>query len=156
MEERDHPVMAEGLGRRVFQARLALSAQLGYSVSQTAVGKALGTTGTSIGRYESGLKTPDLEMIERLALVLRVTPCYLAFGCRHVHALERRAITESEAEPIEDLPTHPPKKRALENDETGPPAPPAPIRPRPGAGARLTPAARTSRGRPRTQRRPKG
>jgi transcriptional regulator with XRE-family HTH domain len=75
------PDMSLGLGRRLFQARHALSAELGYSVSQTAVAKALNTTGTSIGRYEAGLKVPDLLMIERLALVLRTTPCYLAFGC---------------------------------------------------------------------------
>jgi transcriptional regulator with XRE-family HTH domain len=73
--------MSMGLGRRLFQARHNLSAELGHTISQTAVAKALGTTGTSIGRYEAGLKVPDLLMIERLALVLRTTPCFLAFGC---------------------------------------------------------------------------
>ena len=80
-KDRAPAFMSKGLGRRLFQARHALSAELGYSITQTAVAKALGTTGTSIGRYEAGLKTPDLLMIERLALVLRTTPCYLAFGC---------------------------------------------------------------------------
>lgn len=79
--------MSAGLGRRVFQARLALSAEVGYQVPQSAIAKALGTTGTSVGRYEAGLKVPDLEMIERLAAVLRTTPCYLAFGCSHPHVV---------------------------------------------------------------------
>ena len=40
--------MSQGLGRRLFQARHALSAQLGYAVTQTAVAKALGTTRNAV------------------------------------------------------------------------------------------------------------
>lgn len=103
------PYMSRGLGRRLFTARHALSAQLGYSVSQTAVAKALGTTGTSIGRYEAGLKVPDLLMIERLAMVLRTTPCFLAFGCDDC-AGGRGMIHEDEDE-HELLPVPPPGLR---------------------------------------------
>jgi transcriptional regulator with XRE-family HTH domain len=102
----DTTFMSRGLGRRLFQARHALSATLGYTVSQTAVAKALGTTGTSIGRYEAGLKVPDLLMIERLALVLRTTPCFLAFGCRECTAC-RGALHDDDDE-RDSLPVPPP------------------------------------------------
>ncbi len=140
--------MSAGLGRRLFQARLELSAQLGYAVTQSAVAKALGTTGTSIGRYEASLKVPDLEMIERLAMVLRVTPCYLAFGCEH--PMRGRDITDEEAEPSRPLPRHRPKRRELEDEETGPPAPP-PTLPARAAGAPPRAAARTTTPSPRTR-----
>lgn len=138
--------MSQGLGRRLFQARHGLSAQLGYDVTQTAVAKALGTTGTSIGRYEAGIKIPDLEMLERLAMVLRVTPCYLAFGC--LHPVTSRDITGEEAEPSRPLPAHRPRRRELENGDV-PPPPPAVNPPAGAAAARPPRAARTSKGRTR-------
>lgn len=118
--------MSGGLGRRVFQARLSLSSQLGYNVTQTAVGKALGITGTSVGRYEAGLKEPDLEMVERLSMVLRTTPCYLAFGCLHEHT-GGRDVTDEDEEHGPPLPVHPPKRQELEDEDTGPAVPPVPF-----------------------------
>ena len=140
--------MSAGLGRRLFTARHSLSSQLGYDVTQTAVAKALGTTGTSIGRYEAGIKIPDLEMIERLAMVLRVTPCYLAFGCEH--AISGRDITDEEAEPSPRLPPHRPRKSELEDELTGPAVPP-PILPAGANGALLPSAARTAKRSKRTR-----
>ena len=135
--------MSHGLGRRLFQARHALSVELGYNVTQTSVAKALGTTGTSIGRYEAGIKIPDLEMLERLAMVLRVTPCYLAFGCEH--PMTGRDITDEETEPAPRLPTHRPRRRELESEGRDARAvPPVPIQRPAAAGARARPAARTS------------
>ena len=37
----------------------------------------------SIGQYESGGDVPDLRTVEQLAVVLNVTPCWLAFGVDH-------------------------------------------------------------------------
>lgn len=144
--------MSHGLGRRLFQARHALSVELGYNVTQTGVAKALGTTGTSIGRYEAGLKIPDLEMIERLAMVLRVTPCYLAFGCEH--PMTGRDVTDEEEEPARRLPTHRPRRRELESEGPDTRAvPPMPIR-RPLGGA--APAPRAARTSAPTKRKPGG
>lgn len=139
--------MSAGLGRRVFQARLALSAEVGYQVTQSAIAKALGTTGTSVGRYEAGLKEPDLEMIERLAAVLRTTPCYLAFGCTHPHA--GAAPTAGGGGSDRPLPPHRPTRRELEDEATGPAAPPAPIPPARGGAVPPRGAARTSKGQRR-------
>lgn len=141
--------MSAGLGRRVFQARLALSAEVGYQVTQSAIAKALGTTGTSVGRYEAGLKVPDLEMIERLAAVLRTTPCYLAFGCSHPHVVGEVPAIGAGAGPDRPLPPHRPTRRELEDEATGPAAPPPPIPPARGGAAPPRGAARTSKGQRR-------
>jgi len=130
--------MSAGLGRRLFQARHALSSTLGYSVTQTAVAKALGTTGTSIGRYEAGIKIPDLELIERLAMVLRVTPCYLAFGCEH--PMSGRDITDEESEPSQPRARHRPRKRELEDEDFGPAVPPPTLPTRANGAPRRTAA----------------
>lgn len=146
-------LMSSGLGRRLFQARHAMSSSMGYDVTQTAVAKAIGTTGTSIGRYEAGIKVPDLEMIERLAMVLRTTPCYLAFGCQHAHT-GARDITAEEAEPSRLLPAHRPRKRELASEGSDArPVPPAPIRPTAAGAAPARPAARTSAAPPRRRAR---
>lgn len=152
-KERSGTLMSTSLGRRLFQARLSLSSQMGYTVSQTAVGKALGTTGTSIGRYEAGLKEPNLEMVERLAMVLRVTPCYLAFGCSHLHNVED--VSEPTERRPKRLPAHRPTRRELEHEGEGalPVPPPRLTRPVGEAGARQQPAARTSKAQSHTAKR---
>jgi transcriptional regulator with XRE-family HTH domain len=73
-------VTDEGFGQRVLQARLDFAAKRGRTISQVEVGKAVGVTGVSVGRWESGEKEPDLETIGRLARFLEVSPGWLAFG----------------------------------------------------------------------------
>jgi DNA-binding XRE family transcriptional regulator len=73
---------AKAFGQRVLRARLemgALSAPV-RQVSQSEVGAALGVTGVTVGRWEAGLKEPDLDTIARLAQVLKVNRAWLAFG----------------------------------------------------------------------------
>ncbi len=69
-----------GFGPRLLQARLNYSARVGRMVTQTEVGKKLGVTGTSIGRYEQGAKEPTLATFHKLARLYGVSPCYLCFG----------------------------------------------------------------------------
>jgi transcriptional regulator with XRE-family HTH domain len=72
----------ETFAQRVFRARLRLQAELGREVSTTDVGALLGVSGVTVGRWERGDRTPDLEMIAKLAEALRTTPEWLAFGVR--------------------------------------------------------------------------
>lgn len=72
--------MAEELGKRLLRARLNRAAQLGRPISQTEVGRELGVTGVSVGRWEAGTKEPDLETLRRLAQFYVVRAGWLAFG----------------------------------------------------------------------------
>ena len=47
------------------------------SRSQREVAEGIGTTQQSLGRYESGKRKPDLEIIERLAVYFEVSADYL-------------------------------------------------------------------------------
>lgn len=69
-----------GFGKRALQARLNLAARQGRTVSQTEIGKLMGVSGVSVGRWESGEKEPDLETIVALAQVLQCDVAWLAFG----------------------------------------------------------------------------
>jgi transcriptional regulator with XRE-family HTH domain len=73
-------VGTEEFGVRVFQARKALEQRLGRAVPQTEVGKRMGVHGVTVGSWESGAKEPSLETIARLAVILEVSPAWLAFG----------------------------------------------------------------------------
>lgn len=44
------------------------------------VAKAIGTSESSVGRWESGANMPDEDMIERLARYFGVTPAWLRYG----------------------------------------------------------------------------
>lgn len=70
----------QGLGPRLLQARLDMSARVGRVVTQTEIGRRLHCTGTTIGRYEKGEKEPTLAVIAKLGAIYSVSPCYLAFG----------------------------------------------------------------------------
>jgi DNA-binding XRE family transcriptional regulator len=70
----------KGFGGRVFQARHELAVRRGRAVTQVEIGKALGVTGVTVGRWEAGEKEPDLETITRLAAFFGVHPGWLAFG----------------------------------------------------------------------------
>lgn len=87
---------AKGFGDRLAKARFGKAARTGRTVTQVAVAKAIGVTSTTIGRWESGEKEPALAVIEKLATVLGVDPCYLAFG-RNGGTLTRLTEPGSEA-----------------------------------------------------------
>lgn len=67
-------------GRRLLQARLDRAASLGRPISKAEVGRALGVTGVTVGRWERGEKEPNLDTVRRLADFLGVSPAHLAFG----------------------------------------------------------------------------
>jgi transcriptional regulator with XRE-family HTH domain len=69
-----------GLGQRILQARLHMGARRGRAVTQVEVADAMGVQQGTVGRWEKGIKEPDLETIARLAAVLNVDPRWLAFG----------------------------------------------------------------------------
>lgn len=73
---------AKTFGGRVHQTRTLLGLTRGRVVTQGDIGKLLGVTGVTVGRWELGRKEPTLAMIVRLAKVLNVQPCWLAFVAR--------------------------------------------------------------------------
>lgn len=70
----------DSLGRRLLQARLAQAARWGRAITQSEIGRNVGVTGVTIGRYEADRKEPSLEMIVKLATELECDPGWLAFG----------------------------------------------------------------------------
>lgn len=95
---------AEHFGGRILQARLDLAAARRRPVSQAEVGRALGVTGVTVGRWESGAKEPSLGTFVRLAAILRAAPGFLAFGPRAMEVPANAAGGAAEAAP----PAHPP------------------------------------------------
>jgi transcriptional regulator with XRE-family HTH domain len=85
-----------GIPRRLFAARAFLSSQRGAPVTQGAIGRAVGVTEGQIGHWEKGRQTPDLPMIEKLALALDVAAPWLAYG---VGPKERPAEVELPVQP---------------------------------------------------------
>lgn len=71
------------IGRRLRDLRMAQQQRTGFPVSQGMIGKALGVNHHTIGRFESGVREPDVETVIVLANYLRTTPCYILFGCEH-------------------------------------------------------------------------
>lgn len=73
--------LSDELGKRLERARLDLTPIRGGYVSPDALALEIGgVTGQTLRNYETGETEPDLEMIERLAAVLRVAPGAIAFG----------------------------------------------------------------------------
>lgn len=90
-----------GFGGRALQARLDFAARRGRAISQVEVGRALGVTGVTVGRWENGLKQPDLATITRVAAFYGVSAGWLAFGSESPTAAEiavSRAVRVSEEE----------------------------------------------------------
>lgn len=69
-----------GYGDRLRQARRELAVRLRRDVTQAHVGDAVGVSGVTVSRYESGLAEPTLAMFVKLAAALGVSPGHLAFG----------------------------------------------------------------------------
>lgn len=75
--------LSRGLRDRLRQARQELTPRRGGYVSQETLAAEVGVSGVTLGNYESGTTEPSLEMIERLAKVLGVSPAFLAFGATY-------------------------------------------------------------------------
>lgn len=71
---------AKGFGGRLEQARLDQAARRRKTFTKVEVGKRLGVTSTTVGRWETGEKEPSLATIKRLAALFEIDPCWLAFG----------------------------------------------------------------------------
>jgi transcriptional regulator with XRE-family HTH domain len=71
---------ADEFGKRVRQARFALSARTGRQVTQAEIAQQLGLSGAAVGQWENGTKEPTLATIEGLARALDVSVAWLAFG----------------------------------------------------------------------------
>lgn len=69
-----------GIPARLFKARSLLRARRGVAVTQAQIAALVGVTEGQVGHWEKGRQKPDLEMIERLAAALEVSPEWLAFG----------------------------------------------------------------------------
>lgn len=67
-------VLTLGFPRRLRQAR----ERCGFSADE--LGRALGMTRANISKYETGRQTPTIDMCERMSIVLKVKPAWLAWG----------------------------------------------------------------------------
>lgn len=73
--------LSDELGKRLEKARLDLTPVRGGYVSPDALALEIGgVSGQTLRNYETGETEPELQMIERLAAVLRVSPGALTFG----------------------------------------------------------------------------
>ncbi len=63
--------------RRLTPSRLALARRL-VGLSQTGLGREVKVSAAAINQFESGAAQPSAETLERLAMVLRVAPSFLA------------------------------------------------------------------------------
>lgn len=68
------------LGKRMTEARLALSYRRRKEVTQAEVADALSVAAVTVGRWERGEKKPDLWRVPLIALALQCDPGWLAFG----------------------------------------------------------------------------
>lgn len=72
---------ASGFGQRLKQARLQFGTNRLATMGQEELGGLLRVTGVTIGRWEDGIREPRrLAVLEHLAAILGVSPCWLAFG----------------------------------------------------------------------------
>lgn len=74
-------VGSKGFGGRLKQARLQFGTNRLATMGQEELGRLLGVTGVTIGRWEDGTREPKkLAILERLAAILGVSAGWLAFG----------------------------------------------------------------------------
>jgi transcriptional regulator with XRE-family HTH domain len=101
--ESEHPTMESTIGRRIFIAHLELSYRLGRRVTLAEVGclvaERLGRdtpfAATAVSKWEAGLQTPSLEVIEAIAELSGVDPGWISHGAKSA-APEPRAVGRPE------------------------------------------------------------
>ncbi|AHG92103.1 hypothetical protein J421_4636 (plasmid) [Gemmatirosa kalamazoonensis] len=81
------------LGARLKQARRQKAAREGRDYTQAALAQDASVAPVSVSRYESNVQEPSLELIQRMAAVLGVSPGWLAFGDEDDVPNDRRAPT---------------------------------------------------------------
>jgi len=72
--------LLSGLSKRLYQARLDLSAREGRRISQAEIAAIVGVHQVTLGEWERGKSEPNLDTIERLADIYGRSAAYLAFG----------------------------------------------------------------------------
>lgn len=72
--------------QRLFQARLAYSAEKGKQVTQAELAELAGVSTATWSTWEAGRSEPPLDTIRKVAEVLSVDPGWLAFGNQEVPA----------------------------------------------------------------------
>jgi len=95
--------MESTIGRRIFIAHLELSYRLGRRVTLAEVGclvaERLGRdtpfAATAVSKWEAGLQTPSLEVIEAIAELSGVDPGWISHGAKSA-APEPRAVGQPE------------------------------------------------------------
>ena len=65
-------------------------------ISQKALGERLGVSAAMIGQYETGLRNPKFETLQKIASALDVTPAYLMGW--EVHDFEKNGLTMTDEE----------------------------------------------------------
>lgn len=66
--------------QRLFQARLAYSAEKGRQVTQAELAELAGVSTAAWSTWEAGRSQPPLDTLEKVAQVLGIDPGWLAFG----------------------------------------------------------------------------
>lgn len=82
------------MGKRIQLARIMLSTAQNHSVRQIDIARKLRMGQSAISKYEMGEQEPSLERMVQLASVLRVEPCYLAFGLPHGKSKELKSVLD--------------------------------------------------------------
>lgn len=67
------------IGERIKNQRESLG------MTQSELGEKIGVTGVAIMRYEKGLRSPKIDIIQRIAEALEITPDYLVGFTREPH-----------------------------------------------------------------------
>jgi transcriptional regulator with XRE-family HTH domain len=69
--------------QRIFGERLKFIMTCRREMSQKTLAKKLGVSPSTVSAWRlNPMNIPDLSKIEALAKVLKVAPCWLAFGCK--------------------------------------------------------------------------
>ncbi len=71
---------AEHFGERLAQERREKGVRERRDVLQKQVARAVGTTATSVSRWEKGIVMPGDAMVRKLAAYFGVTPAWLRYG----------------------------------------------------------------------------
>ncbi|WP_281250256.1 helix-turn-helix domain-containing protein [Virgibacillus proomii] len=80
------------IGKRLIELRKK------QNLEQKEAAKLIGISSVNLSRYEKGNRTPNPEMLKKLAEFYNVKPSYIAFGEEDCHLKFLSDVTEEEAE----------------------------------------------------------
>lgn len=84
------------VGRRLLKLRKD------KDLKQNEVAKSIGISSVNLSRYEKGNRTPDQEVLHKLADFYNVKPSYIMFGEKQTYYDFLTDITENEAELLKE------------------------------------------------------